>query len=131
MILIKNLFHNMKIKFFFSYILFFSFNVFAFDKNNIIINGDVLIDENVIFSIIDNNLITDSIWADIDSNKILDDIYKTGLFSNVQIDIVNNKLIINLISEPRINTINFSGNKRFKDDDFYEIINNNFRSYLL
>ena len=115
----------MKINFFFLYVLFFSFDVLAFDKNNIIIKGDVLFDEDVIFSIIDENLITDSI-SDIDSNKILDDIYKTGLFSNVEIDIVNNKLFINLKSEPRINKINFSGNERFKDDDFYEIINKNF-----
>ena len=115
----------MKIKFFFLSILFFSFNVLALDKNNIIINGDILIDESVIFSIIDNNSITDTI-SDIDTNKILVDIYKTGLFSNVEIDIINNKLVINLMSEPRINKINFSGNKRFKDDDFYEIINNDF-----
>ena len=125
MILIKSFFLNMKINFFFLYVLFFSFDVLAFDKNNIIIKGDVLFDEDVIFSIIDDNLITDSI-SDIDSNKILEDIYKTGLFSNVEIDIVNNKLFINLKSEPRINKINFSGNERFKDDDFYEIINNNF-----
>jgi len=125
MILTKDFFLNMKIKFFFLYLLFFSFNVLAFDKNNIIINGDILIDESVIFSIIDNNLITDSL-TDFDSNIILDDIYKTGLFSNVEINIINNKLVINLISVPLINKINFSGNDRFKDDDFYEIINRNF-----
>ena len=115
----------MKIKFIFFYIFFLSFNVLAIDKDDILINGDILIDESVIFSILDNNSITNSL-ADIDLNQIIDDIYNTELFSNVDINIVNNKLVINLISQPRINKINFSGNERFKDDDFYEIINNNF-----
>ena len=125
MFLIKNLFYNMKINLLFLYIFFFSFTVLAIEKNDIIIKGDILIDKSVIFSIINNNIVTKDI-TDIDLNKIIDDIYKTDLFSNVKIDIFENKLIIELTSHPRINKINFSGNQRFKDEDFYEIINKNF-----
>ena len=125
MFLIKNLLSNMKIKIFFIYLIFYSFNVFAINKSDIIINGDILIDESVIFSILDNNVVTNSI-SDIDLNQVIDDIYETQLFSNVEINVIDNKLVINLISQPRINNIKFSGNERFKDENFYEIINNNF-----
>jgi len=125
MFLIKNLFLNMKINIFFIFLISLSFNALAIDKKDIIINGDTLIDESVIFSIIDNIFSSNSL-TDIDLNKIIDDIYKTELFSNVEVNISDNKLVINLFSQPRINKINFSGNERFKDDDFYEIINNNF-----
>ena len=125
MFLLKNLFYNMKIKFFLLFLLLFPFNVFAINKNNIIINGDTLIDEEVIFSIIDKNFDTISL-TNIDLNQIIDDIYKTELFSNVEINIIDNKLILNLTSQQRINKIIFSGNERFKDDDLYEIINKNF-----
>ena len=115
----------MKIKSFFLIFVFFSFNVFAIDKSNVIIKGDILIDEDVIFSIINKNLDTTTV-ADLDLNQIIDDIYKTELFTNVEINIIDDRIIINLISQPRINKITFSGNERFKDDDFYEIINENF-----
>ena len=106
----------------FLFIYLFSGNLYSIDKKNVIIQGSENIDKEVIFSIIDEDFYNIPI-DEVDINLIIKKIYKTGLFKNVEITKNESNLIILLISQPRIENIIFNGNKRFKKEQIFELMN--------
>ena len=113
---------NMKIKsyFFIFLIIFMSFQGKANNSDNVIINGNKNIDNSVIFSIIDEYL--DPINND-NLNLIVKKLEGTGNFKSINIYISDDILYIDLEENIKIRNINFSGNKRFKKEDLFNIIN--------
>ncbi len=104
---------NIIIIFFF----FFSINfAYALNKDNVLITGNKNIDKDVILSIINNLLDEDKI----DTNKITKRLFETGNFKDISIEFENDLLKINLIENPVINEITFTGNERFKTDELFE-----------
>tara|TARA_Y100000768_G_scaffold357798_1_gene313137 strand:- start:3971 stop:6217 length:2247 start_codon:yes stop_codon:yes gene_type:complete len=77
--------------------------------------GNQRIDVETITSYADIQL--DDIYTDEKGNEILKALFKTELFSNIEIKFNNNKLIISIIENPTINLIKFVGNKKIKDED--------------
>ncbi|MEM9244001.1 MAG: outer membrane protein assembly factor BamA [Pseudomonadota bacterium] len=51
---------------------------------------------------------------DSESNKIINDLYATGFFSNISLSRQNNTLIINVVERPVINNVKISGNSAIK-----------------
>ena len=111
------------IKNFFLYfilLLLYSSNIFSETNKSIIIDGNENIDNDVIFSIIDEDL------NNLDENKInniIKKLFDSGYFKNVEIENRENEVIIKIIENPIINNINFIGNKRFKKEIIFEQFN--------
>lgn len=112
---------NFKYFLIFIFSIFIPFNLFALDKNLIEINGNENIDDEVIFSIIDDLPITEQN----DFRLIIKKLYETGSFKNVEIISEDNKIFINLIEQPKINNIEFIGNERFKETEILDLFNKN------
>ena len=105
-------------------------------------NSEVFADENNINSIEVNGLERiefDTVisYADIEINDLYDDdavnnslknLFKTDLFSNIEINFNNGILVINVQENPTINLVKFEGNKKKKDADLKEEIFLNERS---
>ena len=83
--------------------------------NDIEINGNLRIDAETIISYADIKL--GSNYNDEKGNEILKSLFKTELFSNIEIKFNNNILIIKIIENPTINLIKFEGNSKVKDED--------------
>ena len=90
--------------------------LYALNKDNVLITGNKNIDKDVILSIINNLLDEDKI----DTNKITKRLFETGNFKDISIEFENDLLKINLIENPVINEITFTGNERFKTDELFE-----------
>lgn len=104
----------------FIFIIFYSTNLYSIDSNNIIINGNSNIDKDLILSIINSD---ESNLSNL--TELINKIYNTGFFKDVKINKLGEKIIIDLITQPSINKIIFDGNKRFKDEELFELINLN------
>ena len=103
-------------------IIFFSFNSYALERSQIKIQGIKNIDKEIIFSIIGDYNIKDKN----DLNKIIDVLYQTGNFKNVEIDDSNKDQVLIIFDEfPIINLVNIDGNERFDDEEIFENINKN------
>ena len=101
---------------------FYSFNSNSLERSQIKIQGIKNIDKEIIFSIIGDYDINDKN----DLNKIIDSLYQTGNFSNIQIDnTIKDQLTIIFDEFPIINLVNIEGNKRFTNDEIFENINKN------
>ena len=100
-------------------ILFLSTITFGFAQESLIkeieINGNQRIDTETIISY--GNIQLDDNYTEEKGNKILKNLFKTELFSNIEISYINNKLIIDIIENPTINLIKFKGNSKVKDED--------------
>ena len=92
---------------------------YSFASENLIeeieITGNQRIDVETVISYADIS-INDEYSDDI-GNEILKSLFKTELFSNIEIKYSNNKLIISIIENPTINLIKFKGNSKVKDED--------------
>ena len=109
-----------KIILYFILLLFLSFNVYSQTNKSIIVDGNQNIDNEVIFSIIDEDL------NNLDENKInniIKKLFDSGYFKNVEIENKENEVIIKIIENPIINNINFVGNKRFNKEIIFEQFN--------
>ena len=101
---------------------FFSLNLYGLDTDKLLINGNEYIDEEVIISII-----KDISSSDLDHiDQIIKRLYASGSFQNVSVVTENSNLVINLKEQPKINKIEFVGNKRFKESEIYSLFDNNF-----
>jgi len=111
-------------KFLIHFILFsilLTFSSYSKNYEKIIINGNQRIsDETIlIFSEIPENKSLD----ENSTNQILKRLYKSGYFKDVAVKIKNNKLIINVLENPIIQTVNIEGIKRKKTEaDLYEVL---------
>ena len=95
--------------------LFFH-NVNSDEIKNIEINGNKRISDEtiIVFSGINQS---NEINSSSDLNKILKDLYSTNYFSDVTVDFTNNKLIINVVENPIIQSVQLNGikAKKFKN----------------
>ena len=98
-----------------------TFSVSSKNYEKIIINGNERISEETIlvFSEINNDLSLDENSI----NEILKKLYNSGFFKDVSVKIDNNKLIINVIENPIIQTVFIEGIKRKKTEEIlYEML---------
>jgi len=110
-----------------SYILFFNvifvtFNLFA---KNINIIGNELIDNEVIFSVINEHIIDPN---EDDINSIIKKLKNINGVSDVSIVIIDDNLNIQIIENKKILDISFEGNERFDKSEFLELLN--YKKYL-
>ena len=121
---------KMVIIYFYTVILVFTlFSTFAlsqFKINEIIVSGNNEISSQTIIAISglskSNNLSANSIN---DGFRRLSD---SGLFQNVVLNPVGNRLIISVIENPIINKVDFEGNKIFKDSFLLSVISSKSRT---
>ena len=109
-------------KYFFLIIfLFYSFNVNAINKYNLVIEDNKFIDQEVVFSLLED------FDQNLDDNEIINQLgkklYETGNFKKVDIVIKNDDLIINLKEYSSISQIKFIDNERFKKEQLLELYN--------
>ena len=103
----------------FIFIFILSTVSYSFANENLIeeieITGNQRIDVETVISYADISINDE--YSDEKGNKILKSLFKTELFSNIEIKYSNNKLIISIIENPTINLIKFEGNRKVKDED--------------
>jgi outer membrane protein insertion porin family len=58
------------------------------------------------------------------SQAVIEDLFKTGYFSNVSLYSSNGTLVINVVEQPTIASINISGNELIKTDQLQTVLNN-------
>ena len=104
-------------KILFILILFINFKVSAKD---FIIKGNKFTDEDILISIIGEIPDTDDKSK---SNFILKELNNSGLFQTVEILYDDNNYYINVIEFPSISKFIFNKNKRIKDEEIDNIIN--------
>ena len=108
-------------------IFFFSVSSYSQNYKNIIIKGNERISQETIlvFSELPDNKFLD----ENDINLILKRLYESGFFKDVVVKVENNKLLINIIENPIIQTVFIEGIKRKKTEEaLYEILSLKSRS---
>ena len=106
--------------FFLIFLLFASISIFAETQKKITIVGTKNIDEEIIFSII-NDKITD--YSINNVNEIIKTLYETGNFKNIESEYLEDEIILRIEENPSIENIRFNGNKRFTKNQIFEIFN--------
>ena len=101
-------------------LLFFSKSIFSSEEKEIKILGNQYVDNEVIFSIIDDKL-TD--YSNDNLNEIIKVLYATGNFKKIEIENLEDQIILRIEENPPIKKITFAGNKRFKKNEIFEIFN--------
>ena len=96
-------------------------NAYSEEIKKIEINGNNRISDETIL-VFSNIKLNNEINSNSDLNKILKDLYNTNYFSDVDIDFNNNKLVINVVENPIIQSVQLNGIKAKK---FKEIILDN------
>jgi outer membrane protein insertion porin family len=98
----------------------------AQSQKKLIIKGNLNIDDEVIYSIIGDEINSDS-----DKNKIIKSLYNTGRFKNIKIVEQDENFIIIVEENPKIDRVSFYGNKRFKEEEIFEFFKKDkyFKSY--
>ena len=96
-------------------VLFFK-NVYSAEIKDIVINGNTRITDETILVFSGVNL-TNEINSSLDLNRILKKLYNTNYFSDVTVDFKKNKLIINVVENPIIQSVQITGikAKKFKN----------------
>ena len=109
-------------------IFFISGTSLGQSQKNIVIEGNVNIDAEVIYSIIGDNI---NLESDSDKNIIIKSLYNTGNFKNIEIIEQEENFIISVEENPKIDNVFFQGNKRFNEEDIFEFFNEDeyFKSY--
>ena len=115
------------------FITFFAFFVFASDlhaNNHLIsridVTGNNRIDENTILNYA--KLSVGSAYNQAEVDEALRDLYETELFSDVQINYDNSRLVITVQENFLINQVAFEGNKAINDDSLRDLLSLNARS---
>ena len=100
-------------------ILFLSTISLSFANDNLIkeieIDGNQRVDVETIISY--SGIQLEDNYTDEKGNEILQNLFDTELFSNIEIKYNKNKLTISIIENPTINLISFDGNSKVKDED--------------
>ncbi len=96
-----------------------SINSLSAATRNLIIKGNDYSDDAVIISLIDKIPEVDDKSK---SNYILKKLNNSGLFKNVEVSFDSDNFYITLVEYPSINKIYYSNNKRIKDDEINNII---------
>ena len=90
----------------------------AEDQKKIKIIGNENIDEEIIYSMISDK------FTDLSENNLNDIIkllYSSGYFKDVEAVFLDNQINIIIKENPRIKNISFTGNKRFNNEEIFEI----------
>jgi len=124
-------------KFFFHLIILYFFLTFSsYSKNyqNIIISGNERISDETI--LVFSNISEDKSLDENSINVILKNLYKSGFFKDVSVNIENNSLTINVLENPIIQTVFINGIKRKKtEEELYEVLSlknrSSYNSFLL
>jgi len=96
--------------------------------SSIIVDGNKRISSETITSI--SKIKSGSTYTPSQLNSALQRIKKTTYFKSVDISLVNNVLMINVVENPTINSINFEKNIILKDEDLKILINSRDRQTL-
>ena len=112
---------RINIKYLFILLFFISKSIYAETQKRITILGNENVDNEIIFSIIEEK-ITD--YSTNNLNEIIKTLYGTGNFKNIEIEKQNDEIILKIEENPSIDQIEFVGNKRFKEEEIFEIFNN-------
>ena len=124
-------------KFFFHLIILYFFLTFSsYSKNyeNIIISGNERISDETI--LVFSDISEDKSLDENSINVILKNLYKSGFFKDVSVNIENNSLTINVLENPIIQTVFINGIKRKKtEEELYEVLSlknrSSYNSFLL
>ncbi len=97
--------------------LFLNSNLYANENiiNSISIEGMQRIDEETV--ILYANISEGDIYTEEIGNEVLKSLFKTNLFSNIQISFEDKILNIKIQENPTINLVKFFGNSKIKDED--------------
>jgi outer membrane protein insertion porin family len=101
-------------------------NAYAFNQfkiKNIRINGLQRIELGTVYSYIgikSGDMLTDNV-----ADNVLKNLYQTGFFQDIKLDIVDEDLIINVIERPVIAELSISGDNSFDHDKLIKAINDN------
>ena len=110
---------HIKFRLFVLIFIFFKFTSISLSDVNKIDKIDVLgtqrVDIETVISY--SNINIGDTYTEELGNEILKDLFDTNLFSNIEIAFEDNKLQINVIENPTINLVKFSGNSKIKDED--------------
>ena len=99
---------------------FLIFNVNADTVNKIEVNGNKRISKETI--IVLGNINIDKDYDENDLNNLFKNLYNSNFFENIEIDLKNNLLTINVVENPIIEQIEFTG---IKKKSLVEILNEN------
>lgn len=86
----------------------------------IIIHGNERIPEDTIKAYLNINTFTS--YSEKDLDQSLKNLFATGFFSDIKINLENQKLSIHLIENPMINQIAFEGNKIIRDEGLRKVL---------
>ena len=92
-----------------------------FKINKIVINGERRLSESFILNYLPNY--PNTLFSNEILNEFTKNLYKTGFFSKINININDNNLIIDVEEFPLINQVTFSGNELIDKDQLEKIIN--------
>ncbi|MDC0145967.1 outer membrane protein assembly factor BamA [Amylibacter sp.] len=108
-------------------LLFLSFSIFptkSFSQegiiSSIVVDGNKRITSETIIAI--SNVEKGASYSPSQLNSALQLIKKSTFFKTVTVSVENNVLMINVIENPTINTINFEGNSALQDENLSELI---------
>ena len=120
--------HKMKIIFLFKTLITIFFIIFSklsysneYNVNKIIIEGEKRFSEALILKYlptIENDIVNDDFL-----NTVTKNLYQTGLFLDVQVEINDNTIVIKVEEYPIVNQISFIGNDLLDNDQLVSIVN--------
>ena len=87
---------------------------------NIKVTGEQRLSESFIKKFVPD--LKDRIFVNEDLNNLTKNLYMTGFFSNVKVNVINNTLEITIKEFPIINNISFTGNDILSEDQLNEIV---------
>ncbi|MBI1172157.1 outer membrane protein assembly factor BamA [bacterium] len=92
----------------------------GFTFNAVKVQGNVAIDAPTIVSYL--GLAKGKVVTEAQLNDAYQRIFGTGLFTRVELVPQNNTLLVKVVENPTIGTIDFQGNARIKDEDLFKLI---------
>ena len=99
----------------FTLLLFVSTAIFAdsvFVVNHIQIQGLQRISSSVVMTALPIHV--GQTYTEVEGNRVIADLFKTGFFSNVQLQRQGNTLVVHVVERPTIDSITITGNKSIK-----------------
>ncbi len=93
---------------------FWSFAAFAEINSDVIIQGNERVDDETIIRLIDVEAVKKSLPKAIPNS--LKKLYESDLFLESKIDLINDKVVVEVKENPLISDVKFSGNKKIEDE---------------
>lgn len=97
-------------------LMLFSFESFAAKIDKIIILGNSRVEQKTIIDYLDTKI--GDTFNDAVDKKIINNLYKTGLFNSIKVNFLNGALNITIKEKVFINKVLFEGNNKLKTDIF-------------